>query len=527
MIRISPDVEVFLKCCLKFSYIALILVDLIFPFTILLCVVCVLKFIPTGISGLDRLLGGGIAEKSLVLIAGNPGMGKTTLAATIASSACRMGLKSLYISFVEDEELFLDHMDGVGLDLKSCREKGLFRFMDAVYVASWETLTDLMASIYEKVVVDGFRVILIDSLTAILQVVDDKPRIREILRNFFTRALAKAGATVVALSELPIGAEIIGSGVEEFLADALIYLKAEMVHNRIDRRMEIRKVRWAPLVRMKVPYRITPGKPIEVFIPESMPEAQLESVSFRRLFRGIEHLGGGNNSLVELLDADGKPIKPSEREVIDRIVSLPYGIPVVHYYRSPTSIATLLVTLSLLWEPGENVTVLSTKLPRYYSGRILKEVLNIRNGGLSVYNFNPAYYTLAEFTGLTHDVIEGDKPGLFILEGMDLLRLMGYCNEVIDGVLNLTTWLRMKRITPVYIYYSEPEKEILSHAEVLVEAKPEEMIVTEGDERIWQHISVKLKSSFSNISVTLRYDAGLLSKLMRNAFKNNSIERGE
>ncbi|MCE4605931.1 MAG: AAA family ATPase [Desulfurococcales archaeon] len=476
---------------------------------------------------MDKLLGGGITERSLVLIAGNPGMGKTTLAGAIAFSACSMGLKSLYVSLVEDEEAFLEHMDSIGLDLRGCRDKGLFHFMDAVYVASWETLTDLLANMYEKVVVDGFRLIVIDSITAFLQVVDDKPRIREILRNFFARALGKSGATVIALSELPIGAEVIGSGVEEFLADALIYLRAEMVHNRMDRRMEIRKVKWAPLVRVKVPYRITPGKPIEVYAPESMPEAYLESVSFRRLFSGVEHLGKKNGGLVELLDASGKPITPSEVEAIGRAANLPHGIPIVHYYKSPTGIAAILVTLTLLWEPGENVTVLSTKLPRYYSGTLLKELLGVREGNLSVYNINPAFYTLAEFTGLTHDVIERDKPNLFILEGMDLLRLMGPCDEVIDDILNLTTWLRMRRVSPVYIYYREPEQEILSHVGVVVEADPEEMFVVEKNGRIWQHVNVKLRSSFSNISVILRYDVGLLSKLMRKAFMNNAGKRGE
>jgi circadian clock protein KaiC len=36
--------------------------------------------LPTGVPGLDEVLGGGLPEYALVLIAGDPGTGKTTLA---------------------------------------------------------------------------------------------------------------------------------------------------------------------------------------------------------------------------------------------------------------------------------------------------------------------------------------------------------------------------------------------------------------------------------------------------------------
>nr|MBA3625090.1 AAA family ATPase [Methylibium sp.] len=39
-----------------------------------------IRCLPTGVPGLDELLGGGIPEFSFNLIAGSPGCGKTTLA---------------------------------------------------------------------------------------------------------------------------------------------------------------------------------------------------------------------------------------------------------------------------------------------------------------------------------------------------------------------------------------------------------------------------------------------------------------
>lgn len=52
----------------------------------------------TGISELDRVLGGGIVEGSLMLIGGDPGIGKSTLLLQVCANLCRLGSKVLYVS---------------------------------------------------------------------------------------------------------------------------------------------------------------------------------------------------------------------------------------------------------------------------------------------------------------------------------------------------------------------------------------------------------------------------------------------
>jgi circadian clock protein KaiC len=54
--------------------------------------------LPTGITGLDRLLGGGYRELSLNLIAGRPGTGKTTLAHQLMFALVHPGHTALYLT---------------------------------------------------------------------------------------------------------------------------------------------------------------------------------------------------------------------------------------------------------------------------------------------------------------------------------------------------------------------------------------------------------------------------------------------
>ena len=53
---------------------------------------------PTGISELDRVLGGGIVEGGLMLIGGDPGIGKSTLLLQVCANLAEAGKRVLYVS---------------------------------------------------------------------------------------------------------------------------------------------------------------------------------------------------------------------------------------------------------------------------------------------------------------------------------------------------------------------------------------------------------------------------------------------
>lgn len=52
----------------------------------------------TGVSELDRVLGGGLVPGAAILLAGEPGVGKSTLLLTVAAKSASRGIRALYIS---------------------------------------------------------------------------------------------------------------------------------------------------------------------------------------------------------------------------------------------------------------------------------------------------------------------------------------------------------------------------------------------------------------------------------------------
>lgn len=73
--------------------------------------------ISTGIKELDEMLGSGLRRGAVMLVAGEPGVGKSILSATISRETCRRDERVLYVSFEESGESFLENVSSAGIDL--------------------------------------------------------------------------------------------------------------------------------------------------------------------------------------------------------------------------------------------------------------------------------------------------------------------------------------------------------------------------------------------------------------------------
>ena len=59
---------------------------------------------PTGVSGLDNILGGGLTRSRVYLVEGSPGTGKTTLSLQFLLEGLRLGESGLYITLSETKK---------------------------------------------------------------------------------------------------------------------------------------------------------------------------------------------------------------------------------------------------------------------------------------------------------------------------------------------------------------------------------------------------------------------------------------
>jgi circadian clock protein KaiC len=128
--------------------------------------------IKSGIPRLDTMLGGkGFYRGSSVLVSGQAGTGKTSIAATFADAACRRDEKCLIMVFEESESQVVRNMKSIGLDLEKWIKKGLLKFHAVRPTAySLELHLSMMIRLIEEF---EPKVIVVDPISNLYPVGDD------------------------------------------------------------------------------------------------------------------------------------------------------------------------------------------------------------------------------------------------------------------------------------------------------------------------------------------------------------------
>lgn len=225
----------------------------------------------TGIESLDKLIGV-MREPYTILVSGHPGSGKTTLALTTCYHNALHGKKCLYVTFYEDKNKLYKYMEKLGLKLSEAESKGLLRFLKLPTTLDIDNIVDVL----NKNIVEGFDVVVIDSITVLLEAVKDYAEKRAWLLNYFYQLPLVTNGLLILVSELPFGEEKLGLGSIEFVVDAILILKHKVEDRLLVRLLEIRKARGAPIHVAELPFTIAESRGILVYTPPVLEEIPRE-----------------------------------------------------------------------------------------------------------------------------------------------------------------------------------------------------------------------------------------------------------
>jgi DNA repair protein RadA/Sms len=168
----------------------------------------------SGITELDFVLGGGIVPGSMVLVGGEPGIGKSTLLLQVAASLTAAGTEVLYVSGEESP-----------LQVKLRAERlGQGEQVQLLCETSLEQILDVAAEARPAVMV-------IDSIqTTATEELEGAPgnvgQVRECAARLM-RFAKSSGATVIVVGHVTKGGGIAGPKTLEHIVDTVLYFEGE------------------------------------------------------------------------------------------------------------------------------------------------------------------------------------------------------------------------------------------------------------------------------------------------------------
>ncbi len=199
--------------------------------------------VSTGIDDLDYLIEGGFPKGSLILLAGNPGSGKTIFAGSfLHEGIVRSHEKGIYASFAEGHDAFCSNMERFGFDFRKIRDAGSFSFLDLLTMKG-EGIPEVTEAIVSEVFSLGASRLVIDSFSAIAQAFPQAIEARSVLHTVLGKVVREAGCTTLLISEVPLGTSRLGLGIEEFVADGVLRFSQENMGGRTLRLLEVHKLR--------------------------------------------------------------------------------------------------------------------------------------------------------------------------------------------------------------------------------------------------------------------------------------------
>ncbi len=171
--------------------------------------------VSTHIDDLDTVLGGGIVPGSVTLLAGQPGIGKSTLLLQLAASVAK-GYPVLYVSGEESA-------DQVALRAERLGAAQSERLDFAASTSANDIATTIQSGGYSLVVVDSIQTIAVDEMTSapgtVSQITNSS--------NVLIRAAKSAGSAVVLVGHVTKEGSIAGPKVLEHLVDVVLQFEGD------------------------------------------------------------------------------------------------------------------------------------------------------------------------------------------------------------------------------------------------------------------------------------------------------------
>jgi len=217
--------------------------------------------VPTGVAGLDEMLGGGFPEGHVVLVTGLPGTGKTCLGLQFLMAGAGADEKGVFLSLEEDVTPLLESARQFRWPVDDAVRTGLLKVLRIDPKETRQSLHRIQGELGKELTSLGARRIVVDSVSLLNMLSDDESGRRATLFAL-AAACRESGATTVLTAEAdPLHPEVSRDGLSEYVADGVLLLgyRTAADGHRVGLALRVLKMRRTAHLRTVQPYSIGPN----------------------------------------------------------------------------------------------------------------------------------------------------------------------------------------------------------------------------------------------------------------------------
>jgi circadian clock protein KaiC len=390
---------------------------------------------PTGLSGLDEILDGGLIPRRAYLVRGGPGTGKTTLGLHFLKAGVELGENALLISLESGEEQIRADARALGLDLTGVQvldlsptreffaENQSYDIFSPADVERDPTTQQIVRTMEECQPARVF----VDAITTLRYLAPDAFQFRKQALSFL-RYLVEQEATVLMSSEATL---TVPDDDLRFMSDGILELEVSPEHGTLRRTLSVSKFRGSDFAGGRHSLRLT-AEGIIVY-PRLVPG------SFEREFTA-EIVPAG---IPELDDMLGGGI---ERGTIT-ILSGPSGVGKTTLGMQFMNEAARRGERSVVYAFEEQMDTLLHRCAAI--GIPVREMIG--EGTLSVVQVEPLRFSPAEFALMVRREVETCGTRIVMIDGISGYRLTLAGDDLVPQLHALGRYLKNMGVTVIFI----------------------------------------------------------------------------